>query len=98
MGGVSAFTWLLILWGLVTIVFVVLMIWRGLAGMREDDQIFLDEAEEGMAQEQRQIIAKVERISNYAKGFGFAWVALLLIAAGVWVYRGFVTFTHPTIP
>ena len=95
MFGIPPFTWLSIVWGAITAVLVVLMIWRSLVGMREDDQIYLDETEDRLANEQRQIVARVERITTYAKAFGFASGALLLVIVGVWIYRGLV---GPTLP
>ena len=41
--------YLLIVWGVVTAVFIVLIAWRSVLSSHEDDQIFLDSAEEHMA-------------------------------------------------
>ena len=38
--------YLLIAWGIITAVFLILLIWRSLLESHEDDQIFLDAAEE----------------------------------------------------
>ncbi|PYU16663.1 MAG: hypothetical protein DMG37_01875, partial [Acidobacteria bacterium] len=51
--------YLLIVWGIVTSVFIILLIWRGVLSSHEDDQIFLDAAEEHMAREQRELVAKI---------------------------------------
>ncbi len=98
MSGVTSFTLLLILWGAITVVFIGLMIWKSLVGMREDDQIFLDDAEAGFAKEQREIVAKVKRITTYAKGFGFASAGLLLVIAGIVMYRGLYALNTSTMP
>lgn len=98
MFGIPPFTWLQIVWAAITVVFIILLIWRSLVGMREEDQIFLDETEERLAKEQRQIIAKLERITTYVKGFGFASAALLLVITGVWLYRALAGFNSPTLP
>ncbi|MFN8009393.1 MAG: hypothetical protein U0V70_20655 [Terriglobia bacterium] len=98
MGAITSFTLLLILWGAITAAFIGLMIWKSLVGMREEDQIFLDDAEAGFAKEQREIIDKVRRITTYAKGFGFTSAGLLLIIAGIWVYRGLYGLTTSTMP
>jgi len=45
MSGFSPFMWLLYVWGAVTTVFVILMIYRSLFSMREDDQLFLNPQE-----------------------------------------------------
>lgn len=94
----SSLTILLIIWGAITAVLIVLGIWRALVGMREENQIFLDPAEEKMAQEMQQIISKAERIERWMKGFGIASAALLVVIAGVWIYRGLTTFTNPPMP
>ena len=93
--GASSITTLLIIWGAVTAVFVILMIWRSLVGMKEDDQLFLDPAEAVQEAEQHQIIKRVQQISTFAKVFGFTSLGLLLLIAGLVVYRGFVSFEHP---
>jgi hypothetical protein len=94
----TPFTWLQILWGAITAVLVGLLIWRSLVGMREEDQIFLDETEERLAKEQRQVVAKLNRITSYTKGFGFASAALLLLMTGVWIYRALAGSNSQTLP
>ncbi|MBM3801748.1 MAG: hypothetical protein FJW26_05470 [Acidimicrobiia bacterium] len=79
MFGFSLGTYLAMAWAFVTVVFVVLVIWRSLLGMKEDDQIFLDEIEDGLAREQREVVARLKRITKYVKGFGFASAGLLLV-------------------
>jgi hypothetical protein len=98
MMGVTSYTLLLILWGVITLVFIGLMIWKSLVGMQEDDQIFLDEAEAGFAKEQREIVDKVKRITTYAKGFGFASAGLLLVIVGIVLYRGLYALNTSTMP
>ena len=98
MSGVTSYTLLLILWGVITVVFIGLMIWKSLVGMQEDDQIFLDEAEAGFAKEQREIVDKVKRITTYAKGFGFASAGLLLVIVGIVLYRGLYALNTSTMP
>ena len=45
--------YLLIVWAVVTGVFLLLLVWRTLLTSHEGDQIFLDAAQEHMAREQR---------------------------------------------
>ena len=54
--------YLLIAWGIVTAVFVVLLVWRSVLSSHEDDQIFLDAAEEHMAREQRELVARMRAV------------------------------------
>jgi hypothetical protein len=95
MFGVPPVRWLLIIWGAITAVFVILLIWRSLVGMREEDQIFLDEIEERLANEQRQIVAKVQRITTYAKGFALASAGLFLLILGFSIYSALVDSDRP---
>jgi hypothetical protein len=94
--GVLTVSW--IAWGAVTTVFVALMIWKSLVGLREENIVVLDPAEDKQAAEQQAIVAKVQRVTAWAKGFGFASGALLLVAGSVWAYRGYVAFTGGQIP
>jgi hypothetical protein len=80
--------YLLIVWGILTGVFILLFIWRSVLSSHEDDQIFLDAAQEHMAREQRELVAKITRLSKPLLGTGIAAGALLLVIAGMWVYNG----------
>ena len=84
--------YLLIVWGIVTSVFVILLIWRGLLSSHEDDQIFLDAAEEHMAREQRELVAKITTLSRPLFITGILSGVLLLLAGGLWIYEGLKHF------
>src|SRR6266571_3574899 len=62
--------YLLVAWGVVTAVFLVLLLRRSLLASHEDDQIFLDAAQEHMAREQREIVAKINALSRPIMGTG----------------------------
>jgi len=80
--------YLLIAWGIATGIFVILFIWRSVLSSHEDDQIFLDAAEEHMAREQRELVAKITSLSRPLLITGVLSGALLLIAGGLWIYEG----------
>ena len=80
--------YLLIVWGIVTAVFVILLIRRGVLSSHEDDQIFLDAAEEHMAREQRELVAKINTLSRPLLITGILSGVLLLLAGGLWIYEG----------
>ncbi len=80
--------YLLIAWGIATAIFVVLFIWRSVLSSHEDDQIFLDAAEEHMAREQRELVAKITALSRPLLITGVLSGALLLLAGGLWIYEG----------
>lgn len=83
---------LLVAWGVVTAALVFLLIYRGTLESREDDQIFLDAAEESMASEQRAIVARIDKLSRPITALIVASVVLLLISAGMWLWQGFKNF------
>jgi len=80
--------WLLIAWGIVTGILIVLLIYRSTLTMKEDDQLFLDESSSGMAAEQRELIAKVNKINPLVKVLGTSSGLMMLIIAGWAVYIG----------
>lgn len=84
--------YLLIAWGIVTTIFLLLLIRRSVLASHEDDQIFLDGAQEHMAREQRELIAKINTLSRPLITSGIVSGALLLVLAGLWVYHGWNNF------
>ncbi|MBZ5527301.1 MAG: hypothetical protein LAN71_05280 [Acidobacteriia bacterium] len=84
--GVLAY--LLILWGLVTTAFIILLIRRSLLTNKEDDQLFIDAAEAHMAAEQRVIINQITALSRPLLTTGITSGVLLLVIAGMWLYEG----------
>ena len=83
---------LLIAWGVVTAIFLILLIWRNLLESHEDDQLFLDAAEEHMAQEQRALVQKINTLSRPIMMTGILAGVLLLTTAGLWLYEGLKHF------
>jgi hypothetical protein len=84
--------YLLIAWGIVTAVFLMLLIWRSLLESHEDDQIFLDSAQDHMAREQRELVSKINTLSRPIMTSGIAAGGLLLVIAGLWLYQGLKHF------
>lgn len=84
--------YLLIVLGVVTAVFLALLLWRSILTTHEDDQLCIDAASEHMAQEQRELIAKITRLSKPIATSGIAAGALLLLIVGLWLYQGLKSF------
>ena len=84
--------YLLIAWGIITAVFLGLLIWRNLLESHEDDQLFLDSAEDHMAKEQRQLVARINTLQRPIMLTGVLAGVLLVVVAGVWLYQGLKHF------
>jgi uncharacterized membrane protein len=98
LAGVSLFSLLLITWGIVTAAFLAVMTWKSFIGLREEDVVILDPAEFRQAEDQQQLVARIERLTRWAKTFGFASLTLLLLVGGVWAYRGYLAFSGVQTP
>jgi len=72
---------LMISWGVITAVLVVLVIYRVTLSSKEDDQIFIDAAEQHHYQEQLEIIARIQRLTKPIIALGILSGALLLASA-----------------
>jgi hypothetical protein len=55
--------------------------------MQEDSQLFLDEAESHMEQEQAELISKVNRINPLVKVLGATSGVMALVLVGMFVYQ-----------
>jgi hypothetical protein len=83
---------LMISWGVITAVLVVLVVYRGTLSAKEDDQIFIDAAEQHHYQEQLVIIDRISRLTRPIIALGILSGALLLASVGVWVYQAYRSF------
>lgn len=79
-------TALLILWGGLTLTLIVLLIYRGTLTMHEDDQLFLDGAEDHMQREQQELINRMNRITPWVRLCGAGSAGLILVIAGAWFF------------
>jgi hypothetical protein len=85
-------TLLMISWGVVTAALAILVIYRGTLSAKEDDQIFIDAAEQHHYKEQQMIIAQISRLTGPIIALSVISGVLLLTSAGIWIYRGFKNF------
>jgi hypothetical protein len=81
-------TILLIVWGCLTAVLVILLIYRSTLTMHEDDQLFLDDAESHMQQEQIENTRRMDRVAPYVRIFGAASALLIVLIGAKWIYDG----------
>jgi hypothetical protein len=78
---------LLIVWGGVTVVLIILFAWRGLLEGHEEDQVFLDSAQDRIAQEQRVLVAKIDRLTTPIHYLMVASGGLLAVMACIWLWQ-----------
>ncbi len=77
---------LLIVWGVLTAVLVILLIYRSTLTMREDDQLYLSDSGSSMQQEQTEILTKVNKLTPMVRILGAASGLLILVIAGMALY------------
>jgi len=79
--------WPLIVEGLLLAALIILLIYRSTLTMHEDDQLFLDESASAMAQEQQEVLSKLNKLSPMLKWVGGASGVLGLVIVSVAVYQ-----------
>ena len=84
----ESMTVMMTLWAVLTAALVVLLIYRSALSMHEDDQLFLDNAEAHLEQEQQQVMARMNRVQPFITVLGTSSGLLMLLMAGLWVWRG----------
>jgi hypothetical protein len=69
---------------------MVLVIYGNALSTREDDELYLNKAEQAMmASEQRMLIGKMHGLARVIIGFAVVAAILLAASAGLWVWIGF---------
>src|SRR5436309_15829021 len=84
----SGLEWLLIVWGIVTGIFLILLFYRSALTRQEDDHLFIDDTASSRATEQIQLIANENKINPLVKVEDATPGGMNLIIAGWSVYIG----------
>jgi hypothetical protein len=80
---------LLMLWGTVTAVLIILVIYGNALDSHEDEEIYINKKEEQfMGGQQKVLIAKMERLKKLIFVLAVFSGILLLTSATIWVYIG----------
>jgi hypothetical protein len=79
---------LLIAWGAITVVLIVLLIYRSTLTMHEDDQLFLDDSSLHMQEEQLALQRRMTKIQPFVRVLGVASGLLIVVIAGLWIWQG----------
>lgn len=83
---------LLVAWGGVTTLLICALIYRSALENREEDQIFLDSAQDITASQQRVIVGRIQKLSTPIVTLWVLSGALLAAVAGMWLYQGYQSF------
>jgi len=77
------------LWAFVTIVYIALFLYRAIVGAKEEDSLFISAGEAHMAEEQRQIMVRVNQVEPATRAFGIATAVMTVVVIGAWGYSVF---------
>ena len=83
----SLMTLTLLLWGALTTILVLLLIYRSTLTMHEDDQLFLDDSKSPLQEEQKEVLDKFSKLNPLIRIFGSASGVLVLVLGGLWIYQ-----------
>jgi uncharacterized ion transporter superfamily protein YfcC len=80
-------------WAVITVLFLVLVVYRSRLTKKETDWIPLsDDAKEDQAIEAQKVIeVKSHKITVPIRALGVAWVVLAVVVVGFWFYHGIMT-------
>ena len=79
---------MLIVWAVLTGMWILLLIYRSVRMSDESEQLFLNEGEESLARQQDETIHKEKRFGAFLYVFGIASIVTLVSTLGVWIWRG----------
>jgi hypothetical protein len=88
MHGLSLLMLMVITWAALTVVLAGLIIYRGVVGLHEENQIFLGRAEAAQEKQQVETLRRIKHLNLVIKGFVIVCGVLLLVIASIWFYQG----------
>lgn len=74
-----------IIFGIFAVGLIILLIYRSTLTMHEDDQLFLDDANSHMQEEQTELLTKVNRLTIPLRVFAAGSGVFLLVLIGMWI-------------
>ena len=78
---------LVAVWAVITVVLIIVLIYRSTLSMHEDDQLFLDDSTSNLRAEQEQVIAKMNKVKPWLRILGAASGLLILVIAGLALWQ-----------
>ena len=78
---------LMIVWGVLTGILVLLLIYRSTLTLHQDEQLFLDDASANLRLEQEELQVRMKRVDPYVRILGAASILLILFIGGLAVWQ-----------
>lgn len=88
----NTFDLIFIAWAAVTALLVCTMIYRGTLNIHEEDHLALGAGEQTLADEQRAIVSRIEKLSLASLVLGILSGVLLAIIGGMWLWQNYQSF------
>jgi len=83
----STLQMLLIVWGVLTTVLVLLLIYRSTLSMHEDDAMFIDDSSKNLREEQEALQLRMNKINPWVRILMACSGVLILVIAGMAVWH-----------
>jgi ABC-type antimicrobial peptide transport system permease subunit len=83
----STLTILLIVWGVLTGVLILLLIYRSTLSMHEDEQLFIDESSKNLREEQEALQIRMNKVTPWVRILGAVSGVLIIVIAGMAVWQ-----------
>ena len=77
--------YLLIAWAVVTVLFIVLLVYHSMLMRKEDEERFIGKSASSMAAHQRELLSKANKLTPVIATVGAASAVMLLVIAG-WAF------------
>jgi hypothetical protein len=81
---------LLLSWIAITVVWIILLVYRTLLSRREEEEIFLGRPDQ-LSPEQQAIMQRLERLTRPIWTLGVLSGLLLIAWLGLWIYQGLMS-------
>ncbi len=78
---------LAVIWAILTVMLIIVLIYRSTLSMHEDDQLFLDDSTSNLRAEQEQLLSKMRKVTPWVRVLGAASGLLILVIAGMALWQ-----------
>lgn len=83
---------LLVIWAILTVLWLILLGYRSFLASREEDQLFISgKGEDHGAQDQRVLADKLDHLSKPILGMGITVGVMFVAIIGLWIWHGLQT-------